>query len=135
MEGTTFGWVIHGGVDYADNKCMYVREACDYKQLYSLDVLGVEDRGEDDQLEVLNEFQENVKRNPSGRARIYEYTPTPNLRSSYASGYEVSIPWIPGSSLANTNEQPSRRRLAGIERKLSQESELNEEYKKIDDDN
>lgn len=28
---------------------MYVKEASDYERLYSLDVLGVEDRGEDDQ--------------------------------------------------------------------------------------
>ena len=45
VEGTTFGWVVHGGQDYADSKCMFVQERSDYEQLYSLDVLGVEDRG------------------------------------------------------------------------------------------
>ena len=48
VEGMTFEWVIHGGVEYTDNKCMYIKEASDYEKLYSLDVLGVEDRGEDD---------------------------------------------------------------------------------------
>ena len=26
-------WVIHGGVEYTDNKCMYVKEASDYEKL------------------------------------------------------------------------------------------------------
>ena len=39
------GWVIHGGEEYADNKCMFVKESSDYEKFYSLDVLGVEDRG------------------------------------------------------------------------------------------
>ena len=24
VEGTTFGWVIHGGAEYADKKCMFI---------------------------------------------------------------------------------------------------------------
>ena len=46
MEKTSFGWVIHDGDDYSSDACMFAREVDDYKQLYSLDVLGVEDRGE-----------------------------------------------------------------------------------------
>ena len=49
VEGTTFGWIIHGGEDYAGDKCMFVKEAAEYEKLYSLDVLGVEVRVEDDQ--------------------------------------------------------------------------------------
>lgn len=45
--------------------------------------------------------------------------------------YEVSVPWIPGSSLSSTNEQPSRRRLIRVERKLSQDQKLREDYEKI----
>ena len=45
---TGSSWFIHGSVDYTDNKCMYIKEASDYEKLYSLNVLGVEDRGEDD---------------------------------------------------------------------------------------
>ena len=70
VEGTTFGWVIHGGMVYADNKCMYLRETCDYQKLYSMDVLGVEDRGESDQLHVLNEFWENITRRPDTRYKV-----------------------------------------------------------------
>ena len=57
VEGTTFGWIIHGGEDYADDKCMFVKEAGEYEKLYSLDVLGVEDRGEDDQSDVYSSFK------------------------------------------------------------------------------
>ena len=71
-------------------------EASDYEKLYTLDVLGVEDRGEDDQSDVLNSFKERVKRGVDGR-------------------YEVSVPWIPGISLYSTNEQPSRRRLIRVQ--------------------
>ena len=39
---------------------MYLREVNDYEKLYSLDVLGVEDRGENDQFDVLRDFKENI---------------------------------------------------------------------------
>ena len=52
---------------------MYMRELNDYEKLYSLDVLGVEDRGENDQL---RDFKESVVRKQDGR-------------------YEVGFPWIP----------------------------------------
>ena len=104
LEGTTFGWVVHGGQDYADSKCMFVRERSDYEQLYSLDVLGVEDRGEKDQSEVFAEFQENITRKKDGR-------------------YEVAVPWIAGAELTNTNELHSRR-LHNVSKKLKQNQQL-----------
>ena len=80
VEETTFGWVVHGGDEYGSGStCMYLREVSDYEKLYSLDVLGVEDRGENDQLDVLREFKESIVRREDGR-------------------YEVSFPWIPGTS-------------------------------------
>ena len=105
VKGTIFGWVIHGGTDYSDTRCMYVKEVTEYERLYSLDVLGVEDRREDDPLTVYTEFQENINKRADGR-------------------YEVSVPWIPGAVLSNTNEEPSRRRLHTVERKLCQSEEL-----------
>ena len=84
----------------------------DYKQLYSLDVLGVEDRGENDHLDVYTEFKENIARKPDGR-------------------YEVNPPWIPGSQLSETDETQSRQRLRRVERKLEQNSNLREEYERI----
>ncbi len=61
VEGTSFSWVIHG-CDYANVNCLFTRESNDYERLYSLDVLGVEDRGENDQLDVMRELKENITR-------------------------------------------------------------------------
>ena len=55
---------------------MYTKVMSDYEKFYSLDVLGVEDRGENDQLDVYKEFRENIVRQSNGR-------------------YDVKIPWIP----------------------------------------
>ena len=115
VEETTFGWVIHGGEDYSSDACMFTREVYDYEQLYSLDVLGVEDRGENDQMQVLAEFRENITRQEDGR-------------------YQVSIPWIPASKLTTTNEQPSRRRLFNVNEKLAKDENLKQEYEKIIND-
>ena len=60
VEGTTLGWIIHVGEEYADDKSMYIKEASEYEELYSLDVLGVEDRGEDDQSDVYSSFKESI---------------------------------------------------------------------------
>ena len=51
-------------------------------------MLGVEDRGENDQLDVFKEFKENVTRQEDGR-------------------YNVNVPWIPGMELTETNEAQS----------------------------
>ena len=83
---------------------MYVCDHSDYEQLYSLHVLGVEDRGAKDQLTIYAEFQESITRKEGGR-------------------YEVAVPWIPGAVLSNTNEEPSRKRLHNVNRKLKQEVE------------
>ena len=84
----------------------------DYERLYSLDVLGAEDRGENDQLDVCAEFKENVLRKPDGR-------------------YEVNVHWRSGSQLSETNETQSRQRLLRVERKLEQNVHLRQEYEKI----
>ena len=88
---------------------MYMREVNEYDKLYSLDVLGIEDRAENDQLDVLRDFKESVARKPDGR-------------------HEVGSPWIPGATLTNTNEALSRKRLANMERKLSRNEKLKGEY-------
>ena len=38
VEGTTFGWVIHGG-ELSGTSYMYTKVVSDYEKLYSLDVL------------------------------------------------------------------------------------------------
>ena len=111
LEGTKLGWIIHGG-DYSTAQCLFTREPTDYERLYSLDVLGVEDRGENDQLDVYREFQENVTRTDEGR-------------------YQVNVPWIPGSTLSNNNLEPSRKRLHNVSRKINQDKDLKKEYEQI----
>ena len=89
-----------------------MKEVSDYERLYSLDVLGIEDRSENDQQNVHEEFVENIERKEDGR-------------------YEVNIPWIEGSQLTETNLHPSRKRLVNVERKLHKENELMKEYQAI----
>lgn len=49
VEEIMFGWVVYGGDEYGSGSiCMYLWEVSDYEKLYSLDVLGVEDCGEND---------------------------------------------------------------------------------------
>ena len=98
VEGTTFGWVIHGG-NYTVEKCLYTTEVSDYKKLCSLDVLGIEDRRENDQDEVVMEFTENIARKADGR-------------------YEVNIQWMEGSELRETNFEQSKRRLRSVDKHL-----------------
>ena len=102
VEGTSFGWVVHDG-DPPDDDCMY------YQMFYSLDVLGVEGRGEDDQSAVYAEFNETIVQNSEGR-------------------YEVNIHWIPGAQLTETNEAQSKKRLRSVAKKLKQDLHLEAEY-------
>ena len=111
VEGTTFGWVIHGGND-SDSQSFFSRDTSDYERLYNLDVLGVRDRGEDDELDVYTEFKENIVRKQDGR-------------------YGVNIPWIPGAKLDGTNEEQGRRRLQNMDMKLKQKEHLKAEYTHI----
>ena len=111
MEGTTFGWVIHGGND-SDSQSFFSRDTSDYERLYNLDVLGVRDRGEDDELDVYTEFKENIVRKHDGR-------------------FGVNIPWIPGAKLDGINEEQSRRRLQNMDMKLRQKEQLKAEYTHI----
>ena len=111
VEGTTFGWVIHGRND-SDSQSFFSRDTSDYKRLYNLDVLGVRDRGEDDELDVNTDFKENIVRKHDGR-------------------YEVNIPWIPGIKLDGTNEEQSRKRLQNMYMKLRQKEQLKAKYTHI----
>ena len=111
VEGTTFDWIIHGGT-LPSARCMYLRESSDYEKLYSLDVLVVEDREENNQLDIHSEFKENVCRTSEGR-------------------YKVNVPWIPRSKLTETNEDQSRKRLFGVEKKVRHHEEVQREYTEI----
>lgn len=70
VEETHFGWMVHGGDEYgSDSTSMCLREANDYEKLCSLDVLGVENSGENNGLDVLRDFKESVVRKEDGRMR------------------------------------------------------------------
>ena len=113
VEEITFGWVVHGRDEYtSDDACTYLREVDHYEELYSLDVLGVEDRGENDQFDVLRDFKENIARRDDAT-------------------YEVSFLWSLGPELSSTNEALSRKRLQNVERKLLNNENLREEYADI----
>lgn len=49
---------------------MYIEEANNDEKLYSLDVRGVEDRGENDQLKMLIGFKESIRRGENGRYEV-----------------------------------------------------------------
>ena len=111
VEGTTFGYVIHGG-DRTSGTCMYVKDNKDFERLYNLDILGVEDRGENDLSDIHREFNENLVKSKDGR-------------------YEVKIPWVPGSRITESNEAQSRSRLKSVERKLGRNPDLKRAYQEI----
>ena len=111
VEGTTFGYVIHGG-DRTSGTCLYMKESKDFERLYSLDILGGEDRGEDDFSDIHREFNENIVKGRDGR-------------------YKVKIPWVPGSRITESNEAQSRSRLKSVERKLVRNPELKRAYQDI----
>ena len=75
-------------------------------------MLGVEDRGENDQLDVHREFKENLTKDEHGR-------------------YEVKVPWIPSAQLNETNEVQSRLRLKRVEKKLECNESLRKYYERI----
>ena len=56
------------------------RGSSDFERLCSLNVLDTEDRGQDDQLQIYKDFEENIVRREDGQ-------------------YEGRVPWIPGSKL------------------------------------
>ncbi|CAB4026412.1 Hypothetical predicted protein [Paramuricea clavata] len=85
---------------------MFTRESNDY------DGIGVEDRGENDQLGAYHEFTENITRADEGR-------------------YQVKVPWIPGQSLPNSNLEPSGKRLANVCKKIERDEKLKNSYDEI----
>ena len=92
---------------------MYVKDTeNDYDRLHGLDILGIEDRGENDVSDIHYEFNESITQDINGR-------------------YEVKIPWIPGQEIKESNEAQSRSRLRNVERKLSRNPELREAYQNI----
>ena len=91
---------------------MFTRESSHYEKLYRLDILGVEDRGENDQLDVCKEFKENITRSEDGR-------------------HEVNVPWIPGQHLPSSNLEPNRKRFVNVCKKVDRDEKLKKGYEDI----
>ena len=81
----------------------------DYERLSSLDVLGLADTRENDQLPVYEEFKEQLERTPVG-------------------WYETQLPWKGNHPALLSNEAGSKRRLEQLMRKL----ERNGQYQEYD---
>ncbi len=113
-ERTTLGWTVMsaGSESNMSNTYLTRTSAAEYKELCSLDVLGLEDRPDGDQQVVYNEFAEQLTRNEDGR-------------------YETSLLWKPGHKELPSNERGSQRRLACLVKKLQRDPELLENYDKI----
>ena len=95
-----FGWTVHGEESKANQSYFTRTTSEDYEQLYSLDVLGVEDRKEFDQEEVKKEFLESIQRKKEGR-------------------YRVRMPWIEGRYPMSDNQIQSRAHLNSLFRRMT----------------
>ncbi len=112
-ERTTFGWTLMGQGETDSSHVYFTRTSQnDYKQLFSLDVLGLQEGPIGDLDGVLTEFNEQLTRLPDGR-------------------YSTRLPWKAGHPPLPTNEIPSKARLEGLLRKLERKPEVMEQYHSI----
>ena len=102
-DETIFGRTVHGDKSESDRSYFTQTKNDDYEKLYTLDVLGVEDRKEFDQEEVRKDFLENVIQLKDGR-------------------YQVKIPWIDERIPSNANEVQSKLRLYNLFRRMKDET-------------
>ena len=112
-EKTLLGWTLMspGREDVGSPVLLTQSALVDYEQLCSLDVLGLADTHENDQLEVYEEFKEQLERSPAG-------------------WYETKLPWKANHPTLPTNEAGSKRRLEQLLRKLERNGQY-EEYNSI----
>ena len=112
-EKTLLGWTLMspGREDVGSPLLLTQSALVDYEQLCSLDVLGLADSHNNDQLEVYEEFKEQLERSPAG-------------------WYETKLPWKVNHPTLPTNEAGSKRRLEQLVRKLQRNGQY-EEYDSI----
>ena len=112
-EKTKFGWTVIAKGKEIDYTAMLLTQTSqtDYEQLCRLDVLGLEDRPEHDQVGVYAEFREQLERNELG-------------------WYETGLPWKGNHPSLPTHEAGSLKRLNSLTRKLKQ-NDLYEPYAEI----
>ena len=109
-EKTTFRWTLMGQGEEGSSHLYFTRTSQDdYKQLFSLDVLGLQDGPVGDPDAVLTEFNEKLAQLPDGR-------------------YSTRLPWKAGHPPLPTNELPSKARLEGLIKKLERKPEVMAQY-------
>ena len=109
-DKTSLGWALHG-VRINSNQSYFTKTTNeDYELLYRLDVLGVEDRTEFDQEEIMKEFLENIQHQHNGR-------------------YKVRVPWIEERVPQSSNVAQSRARLKNLLSKMK--GDVRERYDAI----
>ena len=103
-ERTQFGWTLlsPGKEVDANNLLLAQTSHADYEELCRLDVLGLADTPEGDQMEVYREFKEQLKRSPEG-------------------WYEMELPWKGNHPSLTNNKDRSLRRLNGLVRKFKKQ--------------
>ena len=104
-ELTQFGWTIMSPGKEIDISSMLLTQtaAADYEELCKLDVLGIQDKG--DQTDVYDEFKEQLQRSAEG-------------------WYETGLPWKGNHPILPSNKAGSLKRLDGTIRKLEKQGLL-----------
>ena len=112
-EKTKLGWFIMSpGQEFDRNRMMLTQTSqTDYEELCRLDVLGLADSSEHDQLAVYREFKEQLVRNEEG-------------------WYETGLPWNGNHPPLPSNKQGSLRHLTNLNKKLERHG-LTVEYDQI----
>ncbi len=112
-EFTKLGWfVMSPGKEFNQTKMFLTQTSrTDYDDLCRLDVLGLEDKPENDQEQVYAEFKEQLVRSNQG-------------------WYEASLPWRGNHPPLPTNEKGSISRLSSLVRKLER-TELYNAYDQV----
>ena len=112
-ERTLLGWTIMSPEsEDVDHPILLTQStSADYEQLCALDVLGLADTTENDQLVVFEQFKEQLERSPEG-------------------WYQTKLPWKENHPPLPKNETGSKRRLEHLIRKLQRNCQY-EEYDNI----
>ena len=112
-EKTKLEWFIMSpGQEFDRNRMMLTQTSqTDYEELCRLDVLGLADSSQHDQLAVYREFKEQLVRNEEG-------------------WYETGLPWRGNHPPLPSNKQGSLRRLTNLNKKLERHG-LTAEYDQI----
>ena len=115
-ELTKLGWfVMSPGTEFDEAKMLLTQTSqADYEALCRLDVLGLEDKSEHDQLTVYEEFKEQLNRSPEG-------------------WYETGLPWRGNHPPLKDDREGSLRRLTDLQKRLKKR-DLTELYAAVIED-